>query len=69
MKPDSIDWPTIIASGVKQYGMMMQFADKLYTFDFESIYGRYADAINTEPNNLTDFEKRQAMLNAILEQA
>ena len=64
-----IDWAAIIASGVKQYGIMMQFADKLYTFDFESIYSHYADAIGTEPKNLTELEKRQAMLNAILEQA
>ena len=67
--PEPMDWDTIIESGVKQYGMMMRFGEKFYTFDFESIYARYAEAVGVMPGSLSGHEKRQALVNAILEQA
>jgi len=64
-----IDWAALVAAGVREYGMLMRFADRLYTFDFASIYQRYAEAVGTEPAGLMDFQKRQAIVNAVLEQA
>ncbi len=64
-----IDWAALIAAGVREYGMLMRFADKLYTFDYASIYQQYAEAIEADPNGLTDFQRQQAVLNAVLEQA
>jgi len=64
-----IDWVSIIAAGARQYGTIMRFGDKLYTFDFASIYQRYADTMGVDLDGLTDFQKRQALFNAVLEQA
>jgi len=64
-----IDWAALIAAGAREYGTIMRFADRLYTFDFVSIFQKYADAVGTEPGGLTDFQRRQALLNAVLEQA
>ena len=64
-----IDWAALIAAGVREYGMLMRFADRLYTFDHASIYQKYAEAIEAEPNGLTDFQRQQAVLSAVLEQA
>ena len=61
-----IDWARIIQGAVKQHGMIMQFAERLYTFDFASIYQEYADMVKTDPDGLSMLEKQQAMLNAIL---
>jgi len=62
-----IDFETLVRETIKSYGNIMRFGERLYTFDYDSIFKRYAEQLGKE--RLTSFEKKQAILNAVLEQA
>jgi hypothetical protein len=62
-----IDWEELIKQTIKSYGNLMLFGQRLYTFDYDSIWKRYAEELGKD--ELTDAEWKQALLNAVLEQA
>jgi len=62
-----IDFEALISAAIKSYGNIMRFGERFYTLDYDSIFQHYAEKLNKP--ELTNGEKRQAILNAVLEQA
>jgi hypothetical protein len=62
-----IDFESLVQETIKAYGNIMRFGERYYTFDYDSIFSRYAEKLGKE--KLTSLEKKQAILNAVLEQA
>jgi len=67
LHPEPIDFEEIILQAIKSYGNIMRFEERFYTFDYDSIFNRYAEKLGKE--KLTSLEKKQAILNAVLDQA
>ena len=63
----SIDFESLVREAIKAYGNIMRFGERLYTFDYDSIYKRHAEKLGKA--KLTEREKKEAVLNAVLEQA
>ena len=61
-----IDFEEAVKDAVRAYGNLCAFGGKLYTVDYDSIYRRHAAKLGREP---TDLEYKQAILNAVIEQA
>ena len=62
-----IDFESLVRETIKAYGNLMRFGDSFYTFDYDSIYNRYAERLGK--TTLTKMEWQQALFNAVLEQA
>ena len=64
---EPIDFEDLVRETVKAYGNLVRFGDRLYAVDYDSIFKRHAEKLGKD--KLTTLEKRQAVLDAVLEQA
>jgi hypothetical protein len=55
----------VAQAAFRAYGNLGVFAGRLYTVDHASIYERYA--VELGKDELTDLEKKQALLDAVLD--
>jgi len=62
-----IDFESLVRETIKSYGNIMRFGDRFYAVNYDSVYNRRAEQLGKE--ELTDLEFKQAVLNAVLEQA
>ena len=63
--PEDFSFEEWVADAIKSYENLMRAGDRLITFDYASIIARCAEELGREP---TDIERKQAILNAVLEQ-
>ena len=59
-----VDFEAIIKDTIAAYGNLGVFMGRLFTVDHASIYERYAAELGKD--ELTDLEKKQALLDAVL---